>query len=132
MVLTIPLIKYILIKGYNERKMFMKLLVVGSREIKDFDLCGLIPLGVELIISGGANGIDRLAEKYADENKIPKLIIRPQYESYGRAAPIKRNEEMVRLCDELLVIWDGVSRGTKYTMDYAKKLGKKMRVITVK
>ena len=108
---------------------FIKLLVVGSRNIKSFDLDGHIPPDTELIISGGANGIDSIAEKYADEHKISKLIIRPRYEIYGKAAPIKRNEAMVDLSDAVLVIWDGRSRGTRHTADYAKKKSKPITII---
>ena len=45
----------------------MKLLIAGSRSIKDFNLEEYVPTNVTLIISGGAGGIDALAEKYADE-----------------------------------------------------------------
>lgn len=109
----------------------MKLLIAGSRSIVDCDLAKYIPNGVELIISGGARGIDTLAEQYADEMGIEKIIIRPQYEKYGRSAPIKRNEEMVDLCDVLLAVWDGESHGTKYTLNYARKKGKKIIEIVV-
>lgn len=108
----------------------MKLLIAGSRGITDFDLSIHIPDGVNLIISGGAKGIDTLAEQYADSHGIEKLIVRPQYDKYGRAAPIKRNEKMVELCDAVLAIWDGTSRGTAYTLDYARKKGKKIIQIT--
>ena len=64
----------------------MKLLIVGSRNITDIDVSIYIPQGVDLIISGGANGVDQLAEQYADKNRISKLIIRPRYDLYGRAA----------------------------------------------
>ena len=49
---------------------FMKLLVAGSRSIKEFDLSPYIPDDVDEIISGGANGIDAIAEKYADDHRI--------------------------------------------------------------
>ena len=48
----------------------MKLLVVGSRSIQDFDLSAYIPENTELLISGGAQGVDALAEQYADVRKI--------------------------------------------------------------
>lgn len=47
----------------------MKLLVAGSRSITDFDISKFVPQDSEIIISGGASGIDALAEKYADEKK---------------------------------------------------------------
>ena len=99
----------------------MKLLIAGSRSIVDFDIAPHIPDGVDLIISGGAKGIDTLAEQYADMCGIEKLIIRPQYELFGRAAPIKRNEEMVNICDAVLAVWDGKSKGTRHTLNYARK-----------
>ena len=109
----------------------MKLLIAGSRSITEFDLAPYIPTDTDMIISGGAVGIDDLAEKYADKHRISKMILRPRYDLYGKAAPLRRNEEMIQLCDRVLVIYDGKSRGTKYTIDYAKKLGKPIDIITV-
>ena len=108
----------------------MKLLIVGSRSIQDFDLSPYIPDDVELIISGGANGVDSLAEEYADQKRISKQIQRPDYRRYGKKyAPLRRNERMVELADEVLVIWDGTSKGTAYTVEYAKKREKPTRLI---
>ena len=107
----------------------MKLLVVGSRSISDFDLSPYIPDSVSTIISGGANGVDALAEEYADRHRLSKYIIRPRYDLYGRAAPLKRNEEMINMADGVLVIWDGKSKGTQYTMKYAQKTNKPVTVI---
>ncbi len=109
----------------------MRVLVSGSRSIKEFDLSDILPKETSLIICGGALGIDTLAEKYADENGIEKLVISPNYQKYGKAAPIIRNNEMVELADIVLIIWDGVSKGTKHTMNYAKKQGKRILLKTV-
>ena len=81
------------------------------------------------MILGGAEGIDRLAERYADEHKLSKLVLYPQYDRYGRAAPLKRNEVMVDLADQVLVIWDGKSRGSQYTIEYAKKQRKILVIV---
>ena len=113
----------------NEEKT-MKLLVVGSRSIKKYDLERHIPEETTMIITGGAEGVDTLAEKYADKKCLSKLILRPQYDRYGRCAPLKRNEKMVELCDVALIVWDGRSKGTKYTISYAEKIGKKVILIT--
>lgn len=110
----------------------MKFLIVGSRSIADFNFEGVVPREADLIISGGANGVDTLAEKYADKHRLSKLILRPRCDLYGKAAPLKRNEAMADIADEVLVIWDGVSRGTRYTAEYAKKKGKPVTVIEIK
>ena len=110
----------------------MKVLIAGSRSIEKFDLTKYVPPEALLIISGGAKGIDTLAEQYADTHKISKLILRPSYTLYGRAAPLKRNEAMVDIADYVLVIWDGTSRGTMHTIAYAKKKNKSVTVINAK
>ena len=102
----------------------MKLLIVGSRGITDFDLSPYISKEVDTIISGGAEGVDSLAEQYADLHRLSKYILRPRYDLYGRAAPLKRNEQMVDMADRVLVIWDGSSKGTQYTLQCAKKMNK--------
>ena len=109
----------------------MKIMVAGSRSITEFDLSEYIPKNAELIISGGASGIDTLAEKFADKHRISKLVIYPNYKLYGKAAPLKRNEIMVDIADDILIIWDGKSRGTKYTVEYAKKKNKNVNIIII-
>ena len=109
----------------------MKLLIVGSRGIKDFDLSLHILPDVDTIISGGADGIDSLAEKYADSHNLSKYIMRPRYDIYGRAAPLKRNEQMVDAADCVLAIWDGCSKGTQYTIKYAKKNNKPLILVNI-
>ena len=99
----------------------MKLLIAGSRSIQEFDLSPYILPDTDCIITGGANGIDRIAEQYADEHKLSKIILRPQYHLYKRNAPLIRNKQMVDIADAVLVIWDGKSKGTRYTMDYTQQ-----------
>ena len=110
----------------------MKLLIAGSRNITDFDLSPYIPKETDLIITGGAAGVDNLAEEYADRHKISKLVLRPQYARYGRGAPLRRNREMVEIADLVLVVWDGSSRGSRHTVAYAEEIGKPLTVINIK
>lgn len=109
----------------------MNLLIAGSRGIKEFDLEPYIPENTDLIICGGADGIDGLAEELADKKRISKLIVYPNYKRYGRYAPLKRNEQMIALAEEILVIWDGKSRGSAYTIKVAKESNKKLTVVEV-
>ena len=115
---------------YPKRRNDMKLLICGSRKITKFDLAPYVPDEVELIITGGAKGIDTIAEEYAASRGIPALIVRPEYSRYGsKAAPVIRNKQMVDMADAVLAVWDGVSAGTKATMDYAESVGKNLTVI---
>ena len=107
----------------------MTLLIVGSRSITDFDLSPYVSGEVDTIISGGAGGVDSLAEEYADRHRLSKYIMRPRYDLYGRGAPLKRNEKMVELADAVLIIWDGRSKGTEYTLKYAQKKNKQVLLI---
>ncbi len=109
----------------------MKLLIVGSRSITDFDLTPHIPADIDTVISGGAGGVDCLAEQYADRCRLSKFIVRPRYDLFGRAAPLKRNQQMVDMADAVLVIWDGHSKGTQYTLNYAKKQNKPITLIQI-
>ena len=110
----------------------MKLLIVGSREINEFNIENYISDEVDTILSGGAKGVDLIAERYADKNRISKIILRPKYDLYGKAAPLKRNEELVEMADKVLAVWDGASKGTQYTINYAKKLNKDIQIVIIK
>ena len=99
----------------------MKLLIVGSRSITSFDLAPYIPSDIDTVISGGACGVDTLAEQYADLHRLSKYILRPRYDIYGRAAAIKRNEQMVDMADAVLVVWDGISRGGRVHSEIRSK-----------
>jgi len=101
----------------------MKVAVVGSRSIGEADISRYIPPDADLIISGGAVGVDTLAEKYADERGIKKLILYPDYELYGRNAPLIRDKLIVDHADLVIAVWDGNSKGTEFTISYAKRRG---------
>lgn len=93
--------------------------VIGSRSITDADLAKYIPEDAASLVSGGAEGVDTLAEAYARSHGIPIRIIRPNYELYGKHAPILRDKQIVECADLVIAVWDGVSAGTAFTVDYA-------------
>lgn len=110
----------------------MKLLVVGSRSIKNYNIVkeNLDPIkeNITEIISGGARGIDELAERYARENDIPIKIFKPDW-SIGARAGYLRNKKMWLYCDEGIAFWDGVSKGTQHSFGLSNELGKKITII---
>lgn len=109
----------------------MKVAVVGSRSITQAEIDRLIPPDATLIISGGAAGVDTLAERYADRRGIKKLILYPDYELYGKSAPLIRDKLIVDHADMVIAVWDGESTGTEFTISYAKRRGVPVEVYIV-
>ena len=110
----------------------MKIAVVGSRGLKVNDLGRYLPSGVTEIVSGGARGIDTCAREYAEKNRIKLTEFLPQYEKYGRSAPLKRNLQIIDYTDLVLAFWDGNSKGTKYVIEQCKKQNKEIKIFLAK
>ena len=87
----------------------MKIAVIGSRNLTNIDLCKYIDADTDEIVSGGAIGIDSLAAEYARSKGIKLTEFLPQYELYGRGAPIVRNKQIVDYADKVIAFWDGSS-----------------------
>jgi predicted Rossmann fold nucleotide-binding protein DprA/Smf involved in DNA uptake len=110
----------------------MKLLITGSRTFDDKTALFKALDGIEFdtLISGGAKGADSIAEEYCLLNGIEVAQYLPEYDKFGRGAPIVRNKSMVALCDTVLAVWDGQSKGTKSTIDFAKKSNKNIQILS--
>lgn len=106
----------------------MKVAVIGSRNVTVRDMDIYLPNGCTEIVSGGARGVDTCAAKYAKENNLRLTVFRPDYDTFGRSAPIIRNRDIVNYADEVVAFWDGSSRGTAFVIDYCKSVGKKCSV----
>ena len=99
----------------------MKVAVIGSRGLYVDHLEDYLPEGVTEIVSGGAKGIDTCAKDYALRHGLKLTEFLPEYEKYGRGAPLRRNITIIEYADFVLAFWDGRSRGTKYVIDNCKK-----------
>jgi len=106
----------------------MKVAVVGSRQLTVSDLGQYLPPETTEIVSGGAKGIDMCAADFAESRGLIVTEFVPQYARYGRAAPLVRNYQIIAYADRAVVFWDGVSRGTKYTIDLCHQMGKPVTV----
>lgn len=109
----------------------MKIAVVGSRDITVVDI-GKYILDCDEIVSGGARGVDSSAADFARRNGIKLTEFLPDYERYGRVAPIVRNRLIVDYSDAVIAFWNGRSKGTLSVIKYAEKTGKECRVIICK
>ena len=106
----------------------MKVAVIGSRNLLPFDLGKYIPESVSEIISGGAKGVDSMAKNYAITHNIILTEYLPEYNRYGKGAPLKRNIKIIEEANRVIAFWDGKSKGTKFVIEECKKRGKEIDV----
>jgi len=112
--------------------------ITGSRSIKDRDyiikcLDSVIKMhpNIKVFLTGGAKGVDQIAEKYLNRLGYEVVCLRPAH-SYIPSIPYTsllykaRNRQIVYNCHLLIAIWDGKSGGTKYTIDCATSLDKEV------
>ncbi|MBR3995544.1 MAG: hypothetical protein IKI97_09730 [Clostridia bacterium] len=110
----------------------MKVAIIGSRGITNIDFSKYISKDITEIVSGGAKGVDTEARKYALKNNIKLTEFLPDYQQYGKSAPLKRNISIIEYADFVIAFWDGKSRGTKFVIDNCKKINKQIFVILTK
>lgn len=106
----------------------MRVAVIGSRTLTVPNLGDYLPLETDEIVSGGATGIDTCARTYALEKGIKLTEFLPDYRTYGRAAPLKRNLNIIAYSDFVLAFWDGQSPGTRFVIQHCKKLGTPVQI----
>lgn len=104
----------------------MKVLVAGGRDFSDsnfmFRFLGEFhtKTPISLIIEGGARGADRLARKWAEQNKIPVVTFPADWPAYGAGAGPRRNLQMFREGQPDVVVAFPGERGTRNMIQQAK------------
>ena len=105
--------------------------IVGSRAypyLKDVhDYVRLLAPG-SVVISGGADGVDKTAAGLAIRYGLRVEVFKPDWAKHGRAAGPMRNAEIVAAADRVAAFWDGKSRGTADTIQKARAAGKPVEV----
>ena len=107
----------------------MATIIAGSRSISDkqlvYETINSAPFDVQEVVSGKADGVDTIGEEWASDNDIP--IKNFPYTNYiseaptEKVAPLIRNTKMAQYADELILIWDGNSNGSKDMLKKAKE-----------
>ena len=111
----------------------MKVAVVGSRDFPDMDVVRTFVSGLEegtTVVSGGARGVDTVAERAARARGLHVEVHLPDWWTYPRAAGVVRNQKIVDSVDRVVAFWDGHSRGTADTIKRAKVRGIPVEVVT--
>ncbi len=114
----------------------MKLAIVGSTSLANHPEAWRIIRKIihqhrpTEVVSGGAEGIDSMAARVADDLAIPKRIFRPERPVWDGGDYIgfkQRNLQIATYCDVLvrIVARNSTTYGSGWTRDQAVKLGKK-------
>ncbi len=68
--------------------------------------------------------MDRRVRDLAGKIGVKVTEILPEYDLYGKRAPLVRNELIVSLSDMVYVFWDGKSRGTEFVIKCCREAEK--------
>lgn len=85
------------------------------------------------VIHGGARGVDTIAANYAYKIGLKVTEYPADWHGQGKAAGIIRNGKMLDARPDLVIaFWDGESRGTRHTIEEARRRGIRVEVHTRK
>lgn len=119
--------------------MMYKVIVAGGRSFSDYNLLkdkldyylkDKIMQGYKItIVSGTANGADKLGERYATEKGYKIERYPANWDKYKKAAGYRRNVQMSEVANACVVFWDGISPGSKHMIDISNNKGLPLRVV---
>ena len=75
-----------------------------------------------VIVHGGGPGVERIAARWAERNGVHQVVCKPDWDRHGRAAPFRRNEELLNLLPKGVIAFPG-SGITENLIDRARQLG---------
>ena len=81
-----------------------------------------------VLVHGGGPGVERVAAQWAERNAVHQVVCKPDWNAHGRAAPFRRNDELLSLLPKGVIAFPG-SGITDNLVDKAVKLG--IRVMRV-
>ena len=121
-------------KDLNQDGNIINLAVVGSSRFYDFEIFEeLIENWVDkngypdMIIVGGASGVDYMAERWADNNSIPIAIFSEEWDDPNRTlrdrgrseAPNSLTEKILKSATDILAIPSSTSKWTRIVIEMA-------------
>ena len=75
-----------------------------------------------VLVHGGGPGAEKIAAGWAERNGVHQIVCKPDWDAHGRAAPFRRNDELLSLLPKGVVAFPG-SGITDNLVDKAKNLG---------
>ena len=75
-----------------------------------------------VLVHGGGPGVEKIAARWAEQNSVQQIVCKPDWDRYGRAAPFRRNDELLNLLPKGVIAFPG-SGITENLVDKARQLG---------
>ncbi len=75
-----------------------------------------------VLAHGGGPGVEKVAARWAERNGVHQVVCKPDWTAHGRAAPFRRNEELLNLLPKGVIAFPG-SGITDNLVDRARQLG---------
>ena len=75
-----------------------------------------------VLVHGGGPGVEKVAARWAENNGVDQIVCKPDWEKHGRAAPFRRNDELLNLLPKGVIAFPG-NGITDNLVDKAIKLG---------
>lgn len=114
-----------------------RVIVAGGRDFRNYKLlcnrmdqlsCEKFNGSVE-VVCGKAKGADTLGEKWGIDSGHSVKYFPADWDGLGKAAGHIRNKQMGDYATHLVAFWDGISKGTKGMIDYARGKGIEVDVV---
>ncbi|MDE0343016.1 MAG: DUF2493 domain-containing protein [Deltaproteobacteria bacterium] len=75
-----------------------------------------------VLVHGGGPGVERIAASWAEQRGVHQIVCKPDWDRHGRAAPFRRNDELLNLLPKGVIAFPG-SGITDNLVDKARQLG---------
>ena len=107
----------------------MKVAIIGSRHVKNprvvlNKIVEELPQECTEIVSGGAEGADKIAEKFAKDNGF-------KFTEISSESPLEKSQKLADYADCLIAFWDCASKGTAIIISTFTKVSKHVKIVCI-
>ena len=102
--------------------------ITGGKQVSDADTVWTTldrtreKYGDMVLLHGGGPGVEKIAASWADARGVHQLVCRPDWNAHGKAAPFRRNDELLNFLPKGVIAFPG-SGITGNLVDKARQLG---------
>lgn len=117
-----------------------RIIIAGSRSCPEKDLQLSLKIATVIknmdykdieVVSGTCKGADKFGENFAEQVSVGVKRFPADWSKYGKGGGVIRNREMAEYGTHLILLWDGVSKGSYNMLQLAKEYKLKIRIIKI-